>query len=170
MPGWLCRGGGVGLGRGGGQHLAYLPKIILPICPHKKCAARTCAHAMFLLPLSPVDPSQALLKSRAHVRTCNVFFVFFSMWSLLGRSQAFTEIARARAHMQRCFCVFFHVGPLGAILRSSWGLLGPSWGLLGRSWGHLGALLGPSWGPLGGSWGPLGAILRLSLASQDANL
>ena len=52
------------------------------------------------------------------------------------------------------------LGPLGASVGASWGLLGPSWG------GRLGlSVQAPPLGPLlGPSWGPLGPLLGLSWA------
>ena len=38
------------------------------------------------------------------------------------------------------------LAPSWALLGPSWALLAPSWALLGPSWGPLGALLRPSWG------------------------
>ena len=83
------------------------------------------------------------------------------------------------------FVLFFALGPLGRLSKSSWGLLAQSWRVLKRSWGilaplgaileplgpllgaswaslgrllaRLGRLLGASWGLLEGSWAPLGA-------------
>ena len=86
--------------------------------------------------------------------------------------------------------------PSGAILGTSWGLLGSSWALWKASSAHLGAILGylgailvvsgafgghlgailvvlgPIWDGLGQSWGELGAILGLSWAvlSSYSNL
>ena len=39
------------------------------------------------------------------------------------------------------------VGPLGALLGTSWGSFGESWGSLGAHWGGVGGLLGSSWPP-----------------------
>eukprot|EP00959_Pyramimonas_sp_CCMP1952_P371914 7787994-Pyramimonas_sp.AAC.1 len=57
-------------------------------------------------------------------------------------------------------------GPLGIISGPSWGLLGlflgalprSSQGLLGAYLSSLGAFLGPYWGPFGRYWSPLGAL------------
>ena len=61
------------------------------------------------------------------------------------------------------------MGPLGAVLRPSWGslvaLLAPSWGSLGPSGHSLGPYLGglrPSWGLLGGLLDRIGVILGAS--------
>ena len=59
------------------------------------------------------------------------------------------------------------LGPLWAVLDSSWGLCGRSWVALGASAGDLGPLLGlcrRSWAALGASVGDLGPLLGPLLA------
>ena len=56
------------------------------------------------------------------------------------------------------------LGALGAIMRSSWGRLGPSWGALAALWGSLEA----SWDGLGSSWVGLGVVLDPLGRSREA--
>ena len=65
------------------------------------------------------------------------------------------------------------LGPPGAVLEPSGGLLGLSWGPLGGLLGSLGALLGSPGGLSGPSWGaswaplsPLGSLLGPSWAQE----
>ena len=89
--------------------------------------------------LGPLDPPKTLTFLR--------FFIVFVIGPSFLQSKPACPILRHHGlswgHLETL------LGPLGAILGTSWASLRPPLALLGPSWGHHGAILGPSGATLG---------------------